>query len=107
MKNILDEEIKYDILIRAKPAAVEHKFADKFPKDEISLCYWTVSGAPKREGIGKILFTDGKTVFAEGKYFGISHEDDGKKGIEFFELKRVNYPQPKQAPTRGFTYVEK
>ena len=104
MKNILDEEIKCNVLIRAKPEKVEHKFADKFPKGEFSLCYWT-GVAPKRYGIGSVLFTDGTNVFAEGQFYGLAKQYD-KLCIEFFDLKRVNYPQPKKAPTRGFTYVE-
>lgn len=105
MKNILGEEAKYHILIRAKKEVVEPKFADQFPKDEFSLCYWTVGVAPKREGILSVLFTDGVNVFAEGSYYGLAKEGD-KPCIEFFGLDRVNYPQPKKAPTRGFTYVE-
>ena len=105
MKNILDEEIKLNVLIRAKPEVVEHKFADQFPKEEFSLCYWTVGVEPKRDGIGLVLFTDGINVFAEGQFYGTGLDGD-RPCIEFFDLKRVDYPQPKQAPTRGFTYVE-
>lgn len=77
MKNILNEEAKYNILIRAKPEKVEHKMQDvidaenKNIEDEMDMrsgwCWWTVSKLPKREGILKVLFTDGKNVFAEGK----------------------------------------
>ena len=106
MKNILGEEIKYDILIRTKLKNVRHKFAENFKPEEFSLCYWIVGQPPKREGIGSVLFTDGVTVFAEGNYFGICTEADGKRGIEFFDLKRVSFPQPKKAPLRGYTYVD-
>ena len=91
MKNILDEEIKYNILIRAKPEIVEHKMADVIDKKNSQLelgeedidwdsgwCYWTVGKPPTREGIGKILFTDGNNIFAEGKFYGTAI-----KSIEF------------------------
>ncbi len=113
MKNILDEEIKYNILIYTKPEIVEHKMRDVIDKKNSQLelgvddddwdsgfCYWTVGRPPTRDGIGKVLFTDGTNIFAEGKFFGTAI-----KSIEFDALKRVKYPQPKKAPTRGYTYV--
>ena len=114
MKNILGEEAKYNILIRTKPETVEHKMRDVIDKKNSQLehgeedidwqsgwCWWTVSNPPIRKGIGRVLFTDGTNVFAEGKFYGTAI-----KAIEFSALKRVDYPQPKKAPTRGFTYVE-
>jgi len=103
-----------NVLIRTTRAKIEHKMEDvidkanaKLPEDEkdVGWCFWTLSIKPKKEKIKKVLFTDGKTVFAEGKFYGTATDDD-KPCIEFSALKRVNYPQPKKAPTRGFTYVE-
>lgn len=114
MKNILGEEIKYNILIYAKPEKVEHKMQDVIDKKNSQLeageedidwesgwCCWDVSRLPRRKGILSVLFTDGKNVYAEGNFYGTAID-----AIEFSALKRVNYPQPKKAPTRGFTYVE-
>lgn len=107
-----------NILIRTTRARAEHKMEDVINKKNSKLkrgeddpdfesgwCFWTLSIKPKKEKIKKVLFTDGKTVFAEGKFYGVATDDD-KPCIEFSALKRVNYPQPKKAPTRGFTYVE-
>jgi len=112
MKNKLGEEAKFNILIRTKPEKVEHKMEDvinakneKCNSEEdmdSGWCWWDVSRAPIREGILKVLFTDGKNVFAEGDFYGTSTDP----AIEFSPLRRVNYPQPREAPTRGFTYVE-
>jgi len=113
-----------DVLIRAKREKVEHKFEDKLPKG--NYCFWTMLRPPKQtlwlgsvkdiDG-NKIMFTDGKNVFAEGKIieviptkssgrFDRNTEDVTLGEIRFTPLKRVNYPQPKVAPTRGFTYVD-
>jgi len=91
-----------DILIRATPEKLSHKLYD----DE-DFC-WTLSGEPKRmtiddEDTAKVMFTDGKNVFAEYTYVGWYSED---KAIVFNNYREVNYPQPKVALTRGFTYVE-
>jgi len=112
-----------DVLIRTTREKIEHKFADKVGKDEY--CFWTMLRPPKQtlwlgsekniDG-NKIMFTDGKNVFAEGTIieviptkssgkFNRNTEDVTKGEIRFTPLKRVNYPQPKIAPTRGFTYV--
>ena len=90
-----------DILIRTTPEKLAHKM---WEHEEF---YWTLSGEPKRmtiedEDVSKVMFTDGKKVFAEYTYVGWSSED---KAIVFEGYRKVNYPQPKQAPTRGFTYV--
>jgi len=87
-----------DILIRAKKERVEHKFEDRVPNDT-DYCYWT-GIHPKQDG-EKVMFTDGVNVYAEGKVY---HTDEDE-GLCFSPLKRVDYPQPKKAPTRGFTYV--
>ena len=89
-----------DILIRAKKERVEHKFDDQVDP-ETDYCYWT-GIHPKKQG-EKVMFTDGENVYAEGE-IRFADEDEG---LCFSPLKRVNYPQPKKAPTRGFTYVEK
>jgi hypothetical protein len=106
-----------------KQEKIEHKFADKVGKDEY--CFWTMLRPPKQtlyagserdiDG-NKIMFTDGKNVIGEGKIievipttsigkFNRNSEDVTKGEIRFTPLKHVNYPQPKNAPTRGFTYV--
>lgn len=90
-----------DILIRTTPGKLEHKM---FEHDEY---YWTLAVKPKRmtikdENKSKVMFTDGKNVFAEYAYLGWSSFEGG---IVFDHYKKVDYPQPKQAPTRGFTYV--
>ena len=62
-------------------------------------------GKPKKEGINKVQFTDGKRIFAEGDFYGTA-TDGEKPCIEFSALRKVNKPLKKKAPTRGFTYVE-
>ena len=95
-----------DILIRAKRERVEHKFKENVIADNPDenpddlYCYWTGIN-PKRDA-KKVMFTDGINVYAEGKIIGVTEWN----GLEFYPLKRVNYPQPKVAPTRGFTYVD-
>ena len=90
-----------DILIRTKEDVLEHKMLDN---EEF---YWTLPGKPRKmteedEGKAKVMFTDGKNVYAEYTYQGW---DPFYKGIVFDNYKKVNRPQPKTAPTRGFTYV--
>ncbi|MCK4252256.1 hypothetical protein KAX97_12480 [candidate division WOR-3 bacterium] len=87
-----------DILIRAARNKVEHKFKDQVDPDT-DYCYWT--GIHPRRIIEKVMFTDGVTVYAEG----VVMDADEDEGLCFLPLRRVNYPQPKKAPTRGFTYV--
>ena len=89
-----------NILIRAKREKVEHKFEDKV-SSETDYCYWT--GIHPKKHPERVMFTDGINVYAEG----IIVDVDEDEGLCFRPLKRVDYPQPKQAPTRGFTYVFK
>jgi len=94
-----------DILISAKPEKIEHKMEDVVGTD--GYCWWTLARLPIQAELyngGKVLFTNGKDVFAEGEI--ISRDDVEHHAIIFKPLKRVKYPQPKKAPTRGFTYVE-
>lgn len=65
--------------------------------------YWSLSHTPKKiiKNKSKVTFTDGKNVLAEGIII-----DFDDKNIYFKSLTKVNYLQPKQAPTRGFTYVK-
>ena len=88
-----------DILIRAKREKVEHKFKDKVDSDVI-YCYWT--GIHPKRVVENVMFTDGTTVYGDG----VVVTGDEDEGLCFLPLRRVNYPQPKKAPTRGFTYVE-
>ena len=97
-----------DVLIRARPEVVEHKIEENVPKG--NYCFWELANSPKlnilgvtERGIegGKIMFTDGENVYAEGIIYEVTNHE-----IIFSPLKRANYPQPKKAPTRGFTYVE-
>jgi len=112
-----------DVLIRTKKEKIEHKFEDKVPKE--NYCFWTMLRPPKQtlyfgsvkdiDG-NKIMFTDGKNVIGEGTIIEViptkscgaynkDSEDVTKGEIRFTPLKRVCYPQPKNAPTRGFVYV--
>jgi len=91
-----------DILIRTTPEKLAHKM---WKHEEY---YWTLSGEPRRmtgkdEDVAKVMFTDGTNVFAEYTYMGW---DSYEKAIVFDHYRKVNYPQPKKAPTRGFIYVE-
>lgn len=97
-----------DILIRVKDKGrIEHKFKKQLldeydgsiPKD--LYCYWEGINPLKTKAGEKVMFTDGVNVYAEGKILGVDTFD----GLMFEPLKEVNYPQPKVAPTRGFTYV--
>ena len=65
--------------------------------------YWSFTHSPIRIRKNKdmVMFTDGKNVIAEGLII-----DFDETNIYFKSLSKVNYPQPKKAPTRGFTYVE-
>ena len=65
--------------------------------------YWSLLRTPKKiiKNKSKVMFTDGKNVIAEGIIIDFDDEN-----IYFKSLTKVNYPQPKKAPTRGFTYVE-
>ncbi len=111
---------KTHVLIRTKPGKIEHKYEDVVEKptekDKITICYWTMARPPKQtlwlgtvrgvEG-NKIMFTDGANVIGEGKIIEVKPTTNLNPGeIVFTPLKHVNYPQPKKAPTRGFTYVE-
>lgn len=72
---------------------------------EVDYCFWRVSGMPREIGLDvseKVMFTDGERVFAEGV---ITDVEEGE--IQFMPLERVDYPQPKKAPSRGFTYVRR
>jgi len=96
-----------DILIRAKRERVEHKLEKNLLKEyngslpEDLYCFWT-GIHPKTLGMDdKVMFTDGTNVYAEGKITDVNEEE----GLCFEPLKEVSYPQPKKAPTRGFTYV--
>ena len=88
-----------DVLIRAKRERVEHKLKKNCDED-VNYCYWT--GIYPRKVVEKVMFTDGTNVYAEG----VIVDGDKDEGLCFFPLREVNYPQPKKAPTRGFTYVK-
>lgn len=75
---------------------MEHQFAH--PEDHT--CYWTFAATPKQTNLKKILFTNGKNVFAEGDVIAV--ED---KCVVFKPLKKVDYKQPRSPPPRGFAYV--
>ena len=107
----LDEIIgdgKTHVLIRTKIERIEHKFKDVVEKG-ITCCYWTMARPPKLtlwfgtvygvEG-NKIMFTDGINIIGEGIILEVKSDE-----IIFTPLRRIKYPQPKTAPTRGFTYV--
>lgn len=124
LDDIVGKEKKIHILIRTKSEKIEHKFEDKVPRG--NYCFWTMLRPPKTNALGlsikgvegnKIMFSDGKNVIGEGTIieviptksigsFDKNSEDVTSGEIRFTPLKRVCYPQPKKAPTRGFTYVE-
>lgn len=95
-----------DILIRAKKERVEHKLEKNLLKEygeqipEELYCYWTGINPLNTKAGDKVMFTDGTMVYATGIIIGV-----GADGLEFSPLLEVSYPQPKKAPTRGFTYV--
>lgn len=93
-----------NILIRTTRNKIEHKMEDVVGKE--GYCWWSLPKLPIRTELyvkGKVLFTNGEDVFAEGEVIG--RDDVEHHAILFKPLKRVKYPQPKKAPTRGFTYV--
>jgi len=96
-----------DILIRAKKEKVEHKLEKNLRQeygDDLTdvYCYWSGIHPVKAFNGDKIMFTDGTNVYAEGSIMDV----DILEGLRFNPLKEVSYPQPKKAPTRGFTYVD-
>lgn len=79
----------------------------KYPHDN-GVCFWTLARIPIKP-IEKVLFTDGKTVYGEAEFIEKAITDEVRKSgqIVFKPIKMIEpYPQPKTAPTRGFTYVE-
>ena len=102
-----------DILIYA-PIKYRNEFHKDFNEDDCFMnkissheidkdweYYWSLSHTPKKiiKNESKVMFTDGKSVIAEGTI--IEYDDIN---IYFKSLKKVKYLQPKKAPTRGFTY---
>lgn len=73
------------------------------PLDEDWEFFWTLQNIPKHITINSSLvkFTDGTNIIAEGPIIGAD-----PNYIYFNSLKKVCYPQPKKAPTRGFTYID-
>jgi len=91
-----------DILICARKERVQHKItSEEDPMTDIEFCYWT-GIHPKRKPLGKVMFCQKGSVYAEGKILGV----DDFYGLMFEPLDSVDYPVPKKAPTKGFTYVE-
>ena len=95
-----------DILIRAKREKVEHKLENNLKKEYGNdltdvYCYWTGINPLKTKRGDRVMFTDGTNVYAEGIIIGVTYDE----GLRFEPLKKVDYPQPKKAPTRGFTYL--
>ena len=92
-----------DVLIWAKRERVEHKLKTNVPANT-DYCYWT-GIHPRNPALtifSKVMFTDGSIVYAEGRIKEVNEDE----GLCFEPLTEVNYPQPKKAPIRGFTYVE-
>lgn len=89
-----------DVLIHATEEQIDHKLAENVPDDHC--CYWTVSGTPRQTRHGKRGWfeTDGRIV-ARGV---IQSVENGR--IWFSPLKRVDAEPPKDAPSRGFTYLD-
>lgn len=100
-----------DILIYAKPEIIEHKMRDRMDdslKDKC-FCYWTVGKSPaivKCRKIKLVKFTDGKEIYAWGKFIGTIGRYKGKSPvIRFMPLIRVREKLPKKAPIRGWCYI--
>lgn len=96
-----------NILIRARKEVVLHKLESEVKEDlgddydDSVYCWWEGIHPKNIQEGDKVMFTDGKNVYAEGEIIGESSDE----GLKFKPLKQVDYPQPKVAPTRGFTYV--
>lgn len=87
-----------NILIRASRERTAHKMREYMGD---GFCWWTVNGTPRQTKEGDIImFSDGDRVYAEAEILGV---EEGQ--IEFYPLDRVDKPNPKKPPTRGFTYV--
>ena len=87
-----------NVLIRASEERTEHKLEENVAEGDH--CYWTVNGTPRKADKGDmIFFSNGSKVYAEGKILFV---DEGEIG--FTPLKKVDKPNPRKPPTRGFAY---
>ncbi len=98
-----------DILIYAKPEKVEHKTIDNtYPT--VKYCFWSGKrpSLTKIDNIKKVYFSNGKKIYAEGKFLLCETTfEDMPTGICFSPLKRINKKQPKKPSTRGWCYINK
>lgn len=97
----MDENNTKDILIKTKPGTIERKTRGKVAEEEY--CWWHLHKLPNPCVIGgKVLFCDGKKIFAEGEIIDL---DTNRSNIIFTPLIIVDKPQSKRATFRGFTYA--
>ncbi|MFC4553516.1 MULTISPECIES: hypothetical protein [Halorussus] len=89
-----------DVLVHATEEQIDHKLAENVPDDH--LCYWTVNGTSRQTRHGqRIWFENDGRIVAGGI---IDHVESGR--IWFSPLERVDADLPKDAPSRGFTYLD-
>lgn len=95
-----------DVLVRADREDVSHKIRENMDDPWETLCYWTVSGKPRRTGPGSMmLFSDGEDVWGTAT---ITEIEDGKIWFKPIRLaKGLVYDVPVDPPTRGFRYITK
>lgn len=96
-----------DILIYAKPEVIEHKMKDKIGFAGCDFCYWIgkVPAIKNFYKINKIYFSNGKKIYAEGKFQPTITDDENL--LCFSPLKRINKKQPKKPSTRGWCYINR
>jgi len=93
-----------DVLVQVDPDDVRHKIRKEMEDPYGTLCYWTVSGTPRKTGRGgTMLFSDGSEVWGTAT---ITEVEGGK--IWFKPIRRVTglrFDLPIEPPTRGFAYI--
>lgn len=89
-----------NVLIRASKDKTLHKMAFEMDDPNSTECWWNVNGTPRKcNHLDKILFSDGDKVYASGMILKV---ESGK--IWFTPLIKVDRPNPKKPPTRGYIY---
>ena len=85
---------KTDILIRTTKDSIKKEFE----KPYIQYHFCSVLGIIKENRYiftaSKIMFSDGKDVFAEGMVDHLIFEDNGDIKVAYMLLKEVSYPEP-------------
>lgn len=90
-----------NVLIRASRDKTEHKMRENLNGEErMGHAWWTVNGTLRQADSGDtIMFSDGERVYAEAEILEVV---EGK--IVFNLLDKVDKPNPRKPPTRGFAY---